>query len=67
MAYVKITCKKCHHQYLTDKSLSRCPECNQLNSKDEGKTYRAFLEGRIKEKSYILLLHLTNLELKAVE
>jgi hypothetical protein len=34
---------------------------------DGGKTYRAFLEGRIKEKSYILLLHLTNLELKAVE
>jgi hypothetical protein len=36
MSYVKITCKKCHHQYFTDKSLSRCPECNQLNSKDEG-------------------------------
>jgi hypothetical protein len=33
---------------------------------DGGKTYRAFLEGRIKEKSYILLLHLTNLELKAI-
>lgn len=33
---------------------------------DGGKTYRAFLEGRVKDKSYILLLHLTNLELKAI-
>jgi len=36
MSYVKITCKSCRHQYFTDKSLSNCPECNQLNSKDEG-------------------------------
>jgi len=33
---------------------------------DGGKTYRAFLEGRIKEKSYLLLLHLSNLELKGI-
>jgi hypothetical protein len=29
-----------------------------------GKPYNAFLEGRIKENSYLLLLHLSNLELK---
>jgi hypothetical protein len=34
---------------------------------DGGKTYRAFLEGRIKGNTYILLLHLTNLELKGIE
>jgi hypothetical protein len=33
---------------------------------DGGKTYRAFLEGRVKGQAYVLLLHLTNLELKAV-
>lgn len=33
---------------------------------DGGKTYRAFLEGRIKENSYILLIHLSNLELKGL-
>jgi hypothetical protein len=33
---------------------------------DGGKTYRAFLEGRVKDKSYILLIHLTNLELKGL-
>ncbi len=33
---------------------------------DGGKTYRAYLEGRVNEKSYILLLHLTNLELKPI-
>ena len=33
---------------------------------DGGKTYRAFLEGRVKDKSYILLIHLTNLELKGI-
>lgn len=31
---------------------------------DGGKSYRAFLEGRVKGSSYILLLHLSNLELK---
>ncbi|MBX7226604.1 MAG: hypothetical protein K1X55_11265 [Chitinophagales bacterium] len=31
---------------------------------DGGKPYRAFLEGRIKEESYCLILHITNLELK---
>ena len=29
-----------------------------------GKTYRAFLEGRIKGDAYMLVLHLTNLEMK---
>lgn len=33
---------------------------------DGGKTYRAFLEGRVKDKSYILLMHLSNLELKGI-
>ena len=33
---------------------------------DGGKTYRAFLEGRIKDKSYVLLIHLSNLELKGI-
>ena len=32
-----------------------------------GKSYRAFLEGRIKDKSYILLMHLSNLELKGIK
>jgi hypothetical protein len=33
---------------------------------DGGKTYRAFLEGRVKDKSYILLIYLSNLELKGI-
>jgi hypothetical protein len=33
---------------------------------DGGRTYRAFLEGRVKDKSYILLIHLSNLELKGI-
>jgi hypothetical protein len=33
---------------------------------DGGKSYRAFLEGRVKDDSYILLLHLSNLELKSI-
>ncbi len=33
---------------------------------DGGKTYRAFLEGRVKDNSYLLLLHLSNLELKGL-
>ncbi len=33
---------------------------------DGGKTYRAFLEGRVKDKSYVLLIHLSNLELKGI-
>jgi hypothetical protein len=33
---------------------------------DGGKPYRAFLEGRIKEDSYLLILHLSNLELKPI-
>ncbi len=30
-----------------------------------GKAYRAFLEGRIKDNGYILIMHLSNLELKS--
>ncbi len=33
---------------------------------DGGKTYRSFLEGRIKDKSYCLILHLSNQELKGI-
>lgn len=33
---------------------------------DGGKTYRAFLEGRVKDGKYLLLLHLSNLELKGI-
>jgi hypothetical protein len=31
-----------------------------------GKPYRAFLEGRIQEESYCLILHISNLELKGI-
>ena len=31
---------------------------------DGGKPYRAFLEGRVKDDKYSLILHLTDLELK---
>ena len=34
---------------------------------DGGKSYRAFLEGRVKDKTYMLILHLSNLELKGIE
>jgi hypothetical protein len=30
-----------------------------------GKAYRAFLEGRINDNGYLLILHLSNLELKS--
>ena len=33
---------------------------------DNGKPYRAFLEGRVKDDTYMLLLHLSNLELKPI-
>jgi hypothetical protein len=33
---------------------------------DGGKAYRAFLEGRVKDNSYLLILHLSNLELKGI-
>ena len=33
---------------------------------DGGKSYRGFLEGRIKDNTYLLLLHLSNLEIKSV-
>jgi len=33
---------------------------------DGGKPYRAFLEGRIKDNTYLLIVHLSNLELKAI-
>jgi hypothetical protein len=32
---------------------------------DDGKAYRAFLEGRIKDGKYLLIMHLSNLELKS--
>ena len=34
--------------------------------KNGGKTYRAFLEGRVKDKTYVLLMYLSNLELKGI-
>lgn len=33
---------------------------------ENGKPYRAFLEGRIKDDSYLLLMHISNLELKPI-
>lgn len=33
---------------------------------NNGTPYRAFLEGRVRDNSYILLMHLTNLELKEI-
>jgi hypothetical protein len=33
---------------------------------DGGKNYRGFLEGRIKDGKYLLLLHLSNLEIKSI-
>lgn len=33
---------------------------------DGGTPYRAFLEGRVRDKSYCLILHLSNLELKPI-
>ena len=33
---------------------------------DGGKPYRGFLEGRINDKSYCLILHLSNQELKTI-
>ena len=33
---------------------------------DGGKPYRAFLEGRIKDKSYVLIMHLSNQEYKSL-
>ena len=31
---------------------------------EEGRPYRAFLEGRVRGEEYLLLMHLSNLELK---
>ena len=33
---------------------------------DGGKPYRAFLEGKIKDKSYALIMHLSNQEYKSL-
>ncbi len=33
---------------------------------DGGKPYRAFLEGRTKNNGFLLIMHLTNMELKAL-
>jgi hypothetical protein len=41
------------------------PKGNEpLVFQDGGRTYRAYLEGRVQGGAYLLLLHLTNLELK---
>ncbi len=37
-----------------------------LIMQDSGKPYRAFLEGRVKGEQYLLLMHLTNMELKPI-
>jgi hypothetical protein len=33
---------------------------------DGGKPFRGFLEGRVKDKSYCLILHLSNQEFKGI-
>jgi len=43
------------------------PKSNEpLVFQDGGKTYRAFIEGRVKAKSYLLIMHLSNIELKSI-
>lgn len=43
------------------------PKGNEpLVFQDGGKTYRAFMEGRVKDESYLLILHLSNIELKSI-
>jgi len=44
------------------------PKGNEpLIFQDNGKPYRAFLEGRVEGEGYLLLLHLSNLELKPIQ
>ena len=33
---------------------------------ENGRPYRAFLEGRIIDESYLLIMHISNLELKPI-
>ena len=43
------------------------PKGNEpLIFQDNGKPYRAFLEGRVKGDGYLLVMHLSNLELKSI-
>lgn len=43
------------------------PKGNEpLIFQENGKPYRVFLEGRIKDDSYLLLMHISNLELKSI-
>jgi hypothetical protein len=44
------------------------PKGNEpLIFQENGKPYRAFLEGRIKDDSYLLIMHISNLELKPIK
>lgn len=44
------------------------PKGNEpLIFQDNGKPYRAFLEGRVSGKGYLLIMHLSNLELKSIQ
>jgi hypothetical protein len=43
------------------------PKGNEpLIFQENGRPYRAFLEGRIKGDAYLLLMHISNLELKSI-
>ncbi|MBK8054345.1 MAG: hypothetical protein IPK35_14050 [Saprospiraceae bacterium] len=43
------------------------PKGNEpLIFQENGRPYRAFLEGRVKGDSYLLLMHISNLELKSI-
>ena len=47
--------------------LAAGPKGNEpLVFNENGKPYRAFLEGRIEGESYLLLMHISNLELKSI-
>ena len=39
---------------------------NPLIFQSNGSPYRAFLEGRVEDKKYKLLLHLSNMQLKKI-
>jgi hypothetical protein len=55
------------HDSATLAMLGGGPKGNEpLVFQDGGKSYRAFLEGRIADGGYCLIIHLSNLELKAV-
>jgi len=47
--------------------MAYCAKGNEpLVFQDGGKSYRCFLEGRVKENSYVLIMHLSNLEFKSI-